>query len=77
MVEAAQRAKSLDPKVVAETIAAGTFDTLRGKLVVGGQEMHGTKRQFMYQITIAEIRNGQVVDVDVATSSELKKALGQ
>jgi len=75
LTRAMQQAGTIDTKAVVEQIIKGSFDeTLRGSVVVGGTERYGINRQFLYPITISEIRGGKVVDIGKSMPIELKKA---
>lgn len=78
LTRAMQQAGTTDTKAVVDQILKGSFDnTLRGAVVVGGKETYGTDRQFLYPITISEIRGGKVVDIGKSMPIELKKAKGK
>ena len=72
-----QQAGTTEPKAVADRMVQGTFETMRGPLVIGGQDTYGINRQFLFPVVISEIRDGQVVDVGKSLPIELKKALKQ
>ncbi len=56
-------AQSVDPDKVLAALTAKPFDTVWGKLVIGGKETYGIDRQFLYPLQISEVRDGKVVDL--------------
>ena len=58
-----QDARSLETDKVLAALTQKPFDTVWGKLVLGGKETYGIDRQFLYPLVISEIRDGKVVDI--------------
>lgn len=78
LAQAIQRTGSVvDTKAIAERLAGDQFSTMRGPLVVGGQETYGANRQFLFPVTITEIKDGKVTDIDKSLPPELKKAVAK
>ena len=71
--KAMQEARSLDTDKVLAALTGKPFDTVWGKLVLGGKETYGIDRQFLYPVVISEIRDGKVVDVAQVLPAALKK----
>jgi branched-chain amino acid transport system substrate-binding protein len=74
LTKAMQQAGSIDTKAVLDRITQGTYTTVQGPLVIGGQDTYGINRQFLYPVVITEIRNGSVIDIDKSLPTELRKA---
>lgn len=74
LLKAMERVGSItDTKAIAEKLATDQFDTMRGPLVVGGKDTYGIDRQFLFPVTITEIKDGQVRDIDTSLPAELRK----
>lgn len=71
--KAMQEARSLDTDKVLAALTGKPFDTVWGKLVLGGKETYGIDRQFLYPVVISEIRDGKVVDIAQVLPAALKK----
>ena len=71
--KAMQDARSLDTDKVLAVLTQKPFDTVWGKLVLGGKETYGIDRQFLYPLVISEIRDGKVVDIAQVLPAALKK----
>lgn len=72
VTKAMQQANSVDPDKVLQAMVSGKFETVWGPLVIGGQELYGIKRQFLYPLVISEIRDGKTVDISKVAPKELK-----
>jgi branched-chain amino acid transport system substrate-binding protein len=77
LTRAMQQAGTTEPKAVMDRMVQGAFETMRGPLVIGGQDTYGINRQFLFPVVISEIREGQVIDVGKSLPIELKKALAK
>jgi branched-chain amino acid transport system substrate-binding protein len=73
ITKAMQDARSLDTDKVLAALTQKPFDTVWGKLVLGGKETYGIDRQFLYPMVISEVRDGKVVDIAQVLPSALKK----
>src|SRR5439155_1436066 len=73
ITKAMQDARSLETDKVLTALTQKPFDTVWGKLVLGGKETYGIDRQFLYPMVISEIRDGKVVDIAQVLPSALKK----
>ena len=62
-----------DIQKVLAALTQKPFDTVWGKLVLGGRETYGIDRQFLYPLVISEIRDGKVVDIAQVLPAALKK----
>jgi branched-chain amino acid transport system substrate-binding protein len=71
--KAMQEARSLDTDKVLASLTGKPFDTVWGKLVLGGKETYGIDRQFLYPVVISEIRDGKVIDIAQVLPAALKK----
>src|SRR5882724_2610830 len=71
--KAMQDARSLDTDKVLAALTQRPFDTVWGRLVLGGKETYGIDRQFLYPVVISEIRDGKVVDIAQVLPNALKK----
>jgi hypothetical protein len=43
-----------------------------GRLAIGGKETYGIDRQFLYPMTISEMRSGKSVDIEQVLPGALK-----
>jgi branched-chain amino acid transport system substrate-binding protein len=75
LAQAMQQAGTTEPKAVVDRMVQGSFKTMRGPLVIGGQDTYGINRQFLFPVVITEIRDGQVIDIGNSLPTELKKTL--
>jgi branched-chain amino acid transport system substrate-binding protein len=66
-------AQSVDPDKVLAALTAKPFDTVWGKLVIGGKATYGIDRQFLYPLVISEVRDGKVVDLAQVQTAGAKK----
>jgi branched-chain amino acid transport system substrate-binding protein len=66
-------AQSVEPDKVLTALTAKPFDTVWGKLVIGGKETYGIDRQFLYPLVISEVRDGKVVDLAQVQTVGAKK----
>jgi branched-chain amino acid transport system substrate-binding protein len=73
ITKAMQDARSLETDRVLTALTQKPFDTVWGKLVLGGKETYGIDRQFLYPMVISEIRDGKVVDIAQVLPAALKK----
>jgi branched-chain amino acid transport system substrate-binding protein len=71
--KAMQDARSLETDKVLTALTQKPFDTVWGKLVLGGKDTYGIDRQFLYPVVISEIRDGKVVDIAQVLPAALKK----
>jgi branched-chain amino acid transport system substrate-binding protein len=73
ITKAMQDARSLETDKVLTALTQKPFDTVWGKLVLGGKDTYGIDRQFLYPMVISEIRDGKVVDIAQVLPAALKK----
>jgi branched-chain amino acid transport system substrate-binding protein len=73
ITKAMQDARSLETDKVLAALTQKPFDTVWGKLVLGGKDTYGIDRQFLYPMVISEVRDGKVVDIAQVLPSALKK----
>src|SRR5256712_148135 len=71
--KAMQDARSLDTDKVLAALTQKPFDTVWGRLGLGGKETYGIDRQILYPVVISEIRDGKVVDIAQVLPTALKK----
>lgn len=70
---AMQQAGSVDTEEVLRVIeATDTWDTVLGPVVIGGEEVYGINRQFLYPMVLTEIQGGQSVEVARLLPPELQ-----
>ncbi len=73
ITKAMQEARSLDTDKVLAALTQKPFETVWGRLVIGGKETYGIDRQFLYPVVISEVRDGKVVDIAQVLPTALKK----
>src|SRR5262249_51985823 len=73
ITKAMQDARSLETDRVLTALTQKPFDTVWGKLVLGGKDTYGIDRQFLYPMVISEIRDGKVVDIAQVLPAALKQ----
>ena len=59
LVQAIEKAQSIDPTVVRDVMANMGFDCLEGRAIWGGQARYGCKRQLLTPIFICDLHNGE------------------
>ena len=65
--------KAARPHLVPPTPQASRpYDTVWGRLVIGGKETYRIDRQFLYPMVISEIRGGKIVDIEQVLPAALK-----
>jgi hypothetical protein len=67
-----QEAGSVDTDKVLAALTARPYDTVWGRLAIGGKETYGIDRQFLYPMTISEMRSGKSVDIEQVLPAALK-----
>jgi branched-chain amino acid transport system substrate-binding protein len=73
ITKAMVEAQSVEPDKVLAALTSRTYETVWGKLVIGGKETYGIDRQFLYPLVISEVRDGKVVDLAQVIPAALKK----
>jgi len=73
VTKAMVEAQSIDSEKVLAALTAKQYDTVWGKLVIGGKETYKIDRQFLYPIVISEVRDGKVVDLAQVQATGAKK----
>jgi len=73
LAKAMQDARSLETDKVMTALTQKPFDTVSGRLVLGGKDTYGIDRQFLYPMVISEIRDGKVIDIAQVLPAALKK----
>jgi branched-chain amino acid transport system substrate-binding protein len=63
--QAIEKAQSLDPHKIADAMRAGEFETVVGKVWFGGKEFYGMGNQILWNMTVAEIKDGTPTVVDI------------
>jgi branched-chain amino acid transport system substrate-binding protein len=63
ITKAMLEAQSVDAEKVLAALTTKPFETVWGKLVIGGKDTYGIDRQFLYPLVISEVRDGRVVDL--------------
>ena len=71
--EQARAAAQAETDKVLAALTQKPFDTVWGKLVLGGKDTYGIDRQFLYPMVISEVRDGKVVDIAQVLPAALKK----
>ena len=72
ITKAMQEAGSVDTDKVLAALTARPYDTVWGRLAIGGKETYGIDRQFLYPMTISEMRSGKSVDIEQVLPAALK-----
>jgi len=72
ITKAMQEAGSVDTDKVLAALTSRTYDTVWGRLAIGGKETYGIDRQFLYPMTISEMRSGKSVDIEQVLPAALK-----
>lgn len=70
--KAMQQAGSIETEKVLAALTSRPYDTVWGRLVIGGKETYGINRQFLYPVVISEIRGGKTVDIEQVLPAALK-----
>ena len=70
--KAMQEAGSVETEKVLAALTSRPYDTVWGRLVIGGKETYGIDRQFLYPAVISEIRGGKPVDIDQVLPAALR-----
>jgi branched-chain amino acid transport system substrate-binding protein len=73
ITKAMVEAQSIDSEKVLAALTAKQYDTVWGKLVIGGKETYKIDRQFLYPLVISEVRDGKVVDLAQVQTTGAKK----
>ena len=73
VTKAMVEAQSVDTDKVLAALTAKQYDTVWGKLVIGGKETYKIDRQFLYPLVISEVRDGKVVDLAQVQTTGAKK----
>jgi branched-chain amino acid transport system substrate-binding protein len=73
VTKAMVEAQSVDTDKVLVALTAKQYDTVWGKLVIGGKETYKIDRQFLYPLVISEVRDGKVVDLAQVQTTGAKK----
>ena len=73
VAKAMMEAQSVDSEKVLAALTAKQYDTVWGKLVIGGKETYKIDRQFLYPLVISEVRDGKVVDLAQVQTTGPKK----
>jgi branched-chain amino acid transport system substrate-binding protein len=72
ITRAMQEAGSVDTDKVLAALTSRPYDTVWGRLAIGGKETYGIDRQFLYPMTISEMRGGKSVDIEQVLPAALK-----
>jgi branched-chain amino acid transport system substrate-binding protein len=72
ITRAMQEAGSVDTDKVLAALTSRPYDTVWGRLAIGGKETYGIDRQFLYPMTISEMRSGKSVDIEQVLPAALK-----
>src|SRR5438552_2173916 len=72
ITRAMQEAGSVDTDKVLAALTSRQYDTVWGRLAIGGKETYGIDRQFLYPMTISEMRGGKSVDIEQVLPAALK-----
>lgn len=72
---AMEKAQSLDPKVVAETLPEITFEATYGTSAFGGKETYGIPQQILVPVIVTQVTGNTLRQVDRLDSQELKARL--
>ena len=70
--KAMQEAGSVETDKVLAALTSRPYDTVWGRLVIGGKEAYRIDRQFLYPVVISEIRGGKTVDIEQVLPAALK-----
>jgi branched-chain amino acid transport system substrate-binding protein len=73
ITKAMLEAQSVDADKVLTALTTKPFETVWGKLVIGGKDTYGIDRQFLYPLVISEVRDGKVVDLAQVQTTGPKK----
>jgi len=73
VTKAMVEAQSIDTDKVLAALTAKQYDTVWGKLVIGGKDTYKIDRQFLYPLVISEVRDGKVVDLAQVQTAGPKK----
>jgi branched-chain amino acid transport system substrate-binding protein len=71
LAAAIEKSQSIDPKEVAKTLPAITFDSFYGMSAFGGQSLYGSPQQMLIPVIVTQIKNGQLVEVERIQPEEL------
>ncbi|MGU3492979.1 ABC transporter substrate-binding protein [Xanthobacteraceae bacterium A53D] len=74
---AMEKAQSIEPKAVAETLPAITFESFYGPAAFGGKETYGSPQQILIPVIISQVKDGKLVELDRVQPDELSKRLGK
>lgn len=72
ITKAMQTAGTTDTEKVLAALTSRPYETVWGRLVIGGKETYGIDRQFLYPMVISEIRGGKSVDIEQVLPAALK-----
>ena len=72
ITKAMQTAGTVETEKVLAALTSRPYDTVWGRLVIGGKETYGIDRQFLYPLVISEIRGGKSVDIEQVLPTALK-----
>jgi len=70
--KAMQEAGSIETEKVLAALTSRPYETVWGRLLIGGKETYGIDRQFLYPMVISEVRGGKNVDLEQVLPGALK-----
>ena len=70
--KAMQEAGSVDTEKVLAALTSRPYDTVWGRLVIGGKETYGIDRQFLHPMVVSEVRGGKLVDIEQILPAALR-----
>ena len=70
-----QKAQSIDPKVVAETLPTTVFQSLCGPATFGAADIAGTRHQILIPALVTQLKGDTLVDLVRVRPPELTSRL--